>query len=765
MLKFAAVAGKVTVVQKTETPETVKAKKRKVTRFSIMVAENNKSKTQRAPATSSNMLMGRGSIAWDKPTARSTMCPGMTSAVAAAAVAPTEQDTTWAGDETTVIEEDERYEALLKLIDSLKDQLIKEKQDKLTIESEIRTELCDEFNKMMVEIETGWERRLQDEKERSKELNDWRMSKMEEAYNKKRRELREAKKAAAAAGGTGGNETALFQKDELEIMVEDKESEITSLKAEVEALRMTQKSVSDEARKNKEELTKKVYELAKAEERVSQAELEAKEAKEDAENAHAAKLASVEHNSSEPVIEDLRRQLRELDEKRAELAVANANMKELLDEAEEDYTEKVRDCERLSTQLKDADKQVMQQTLVQNELQARLDESRQLLTVSAAREEELEKTVTELEERLEAAPSADEFELAKKQRDELEASLVEVKQQNVTYAREKAELLEEISQSKTKAESDRERVERELNDELEGLKSAKKKLKQTLDEKVKELATKEGEITRLEREVKSLLQAEKQQSDVNSEIKAEVEMLRKQIKDISAESRGGGGGAKAEVTALKKRVEDLKAEAETSRVQAEALRKEDGAFDILKRQLEANEAAKAKLEEEVRVARSEAEAFDYDLKRTRGEKEALMARYEQQIKTQSEDLAKERREAQRIREVMAKSTPTKTPLKSSSKDSANVLSSEVAKLREELTQKSEIIKTLEAVMTPRKNSKSDESDGGGAEDEDKENRSKKLQRELVRLQKELDLAKASHGKEMEKAKKGYEKLIAEYKVG
>ena len=759
MLKFAAVAGKVTVVQKVETPETVKAKKRKVTRFSIMVAENNKSKTQRAPAASS-ILMGRGSIAWDKPTARSTMCPGMTS-VAAAALP--EQDTTWVGDETTVIEDDERYEGLLKLIDSLKDQLIKEKQEKLKMESEIRTELCDEFNKMMVEIETGWERRLQDEKERSKELNDWRLNKLEDAYNNKRKELREARKAAAKAGGAGGgsNETAIFQKDELEIMLEDRESEITSLKAEVEALRATQKSVSDEARKNKEEAAKKAHELAKTEKRLGDAEREAKEARKDAENAHAAKLASVENNSSEPVIEDLRRQLRELDDKRAELAVANANMKELLDEAEEDYTEKVRECERLGAQLKDADKQVMQQTLVQNELQAQLDESRQLLTVSAAREEELEKTSTELEERLEAAPSADEFELAKKQRDELEASLVEVKQQNVTYAREKAELLEEISQSKTKAESDRERVERELNDESEGLKSAKKKLKQTLDERVKELAAKECEITRLEREVKSLLQAEKQQSDVNSEIKAEVEMLRKQIKDISAESRSG---ARAEVTALKKRVEDIKAEAETSRVQAEALRKEDGAFDILKRQLDANEAAKAKLEGEVKAARSEAEAIEYDLKRTRGEKEALMARYEQQIKAQSEDLAKERREAQRIREVMAKSTPTKTPLsRNSSKDSSNLLSSEVAMLREELTQKSEVIKKLEAVMTPRKNSKSDESDGG-VEDEDKENRSRKLQMELVRLQKELDLANASHEKEMEKAKKGFEKLIAEYKV-
>ena len=364
MLKFAAVAGKVTVVQKVETPETVKAKKRKVTRFSIMVAENNKSKTQRAPAAS-NTLMGRGSIAWDKPTARSTMCPGMTSVVAAssaAAAAPSDQDATWVGDETTVIEEDERYEGLLKLIDSLKDQLIKEKQEKLKMESEIRTELCDEFNKMMVEIETGWERRLQDEKERSKELNDWRLSKLEEAYDNKRKELREARKAAAAAGGgAGGNETALFQKDELEIMVEDKESEITSLKAEVEALRATQKSVSDEARKNKEELARTAHELAKAEKRVGEAEREAKEAREDAESAHAAKLASVENSSSEPVIEDLRRQLRELDEKRAELAVANANMKELLDEAEEDYTEKVRECERLSAQLKDADKQVMQQ--------------------------------------------------------------------------------------------------------------------------------------------------------------------------------------------------------------------------------------------------------------------------------------------------------------------------------------------------------------------------------------------------------------------
>ena len=109
------------------------------------------------------------------------------------------------------------------------------------------------------------------------------------------------------------------------------------------------------------------------------------------------------------------------------LILSTDPIKELLDEAEEDYTEKVRECERLSAQLKDVDRQAMQQSLVLNEVQSQLEEARQLLTVSAAREEELEKAATELEEKLEAAPDADELELAKRRRDELEAALVEVR--------------------------------------------------------------------------------------------------------------------------------------------------------------------------------------------------------------------------------------------------------------------------------------------------------------------------------------------------
>ena len=92
--------------------------------------------------------------------------------------------------ETTVI--DQRYDGLLSVIDGLKEQLISEKQKNLllerkteSLETEVRSELCDEFNKMMVEIESGWEQRLQEEKDRASELSDWRINKVQEAYNEK----------------------------------------------------------------------------------------------------------------------------------------------------------------------------------------------------------------------------------------------------------------------------------------------------------------------------------------------------------------------------------------------------------------------------------------------------------------------------------------------------------------------------------------------------------------------------------------------------
>jgi hypothetical protein len=63
--------------------------------------------------------------------------------------------------ETNETAVDQRYNGLLAVIEDLKNQLIEEKQKNIKLEAEVRTELCEEFNKMVVEIESSWEQRLQ----------------------------------------------------------------------------------------------------------------------------------------------------------------------------------------------------------------------------------------------------------------------------------------------------------------------------------------------------------------------------------------------------------------------------------------------------------------------------------------------------------------------------------------------------------------------------------------------------------------------------
>ena len=53
------------------------------------------------------------------------------------------------------------YEVLLNLVDSLKSKLKEERTKNMTLEKNIREELCNEFNQMMVDVEQGYEKRIQ----------------------------------------------------------------------------------------------------------------------------------------------------------------------------------------------------------------------------------------------------------------------------------------------------------------------------------------------------------------------------------------------------------------------------------------------------------------------------------------------------------------------------------------------------------------------------------------------------------------------------
>ena len=263
---------------------------------------------------------------------------------------------------------------------------------------------------------------------------------------------------------------------------------------------------------------------------------------------------AVESKSDNPIMLDLERQVAESQEKLKKLEEEKQNMKELLDEAGEDFLEKSNEVSALLKTVKDQEQQIQQQTLTLTELNAQIEESRLLLTDSAQRLEEKEKQAIDLEEQLEQmTPGKEEMEELEQLKDELEASLVEAKQQIIAHEKEKSGLLLQISEIKEeklamdakdlehakkveelenlikkkiakieelqkvtnteelektlkKVESEKERVERELNDEIETEKTAKLRYKAAAEEKDKIVEDKDNEIERLEREVKSLIQ-------------------------------------------------------------------------------------------------------------------------------------------------------------------------------------------------------------------------------------------------------------------
>ncbi len=526
VMKFAAVASKVTVVQLPETPPTVvrpanNPRKRK-TRFSMMVDEH-----QAKRSNCNSTLMGRGSIAWERPAFRSTMCPTRPadSTVVDETLMEEDEEAEASVMDATIV--DQRYEGLMKLVDDLKDQLIREKQKNLTLEKEVRTELCDEFNTMLVEVEKDWEKRLQDERERTEELSEWRINKVQEVYKAKLKRKRQddEDEAAAAEDEATLNETAAFRKAEVEILLEEKTAELRCQEEKTSALQEQLSGLAKEKAKLQDELVKKGVELEKVHKAKDCASEELKECRKELE----AMKESEESKSAEPIIEDLKRQVEEGKTRVEKLEEEKKGLKELLDEAGEDFVEKKDELDKVLQTLKEQEQEMLQEKVVLTELTAQLEESRLLLQDSAARMEEREQEISDLEEAVKAA-AVKEDEL----REQLKTEEGEKSSLKVRFDAEAQELKEEIAALKEKCgqvtkkypslfmsyliqfifllkvdqkhNSEKERVERELNDEIEELKGAKKKLKAQLEEKSKGNEGLEKDVSRLEGEVKSLIQ-------------------------------------------------------------------------------------------------------------------------------------------------------------------------------------------------------------------------------------------------------------------
>ncbi len=347
VLKFSAIASKVYVEEKLpppppqplppsdcfEMPAPPGASKRpqnqnkkRKTRFSILVDNNKKS-----------LLGGRGSIAWENPLGGGGRLTSFYPGKAMAESTVINNDTTLAdftmaaggcADETVI---DTKYDGLLKIIEDLKNQLIDEKQANLKLENEVRTELCEEFNKMMVEIETSWEQRLQEEKDRATELNDWRISKLEEAY-KRKRHLQRAEESASMS--THHDQSGEIEK--LETTVKDKAKEIDQLQGQIKAMKEMHDTVLEEKKKESKANAKISQDLEAERKKVTTLEESLSKIRTELDDTNKA----LEEQSAEPKIANLEATVTELKETVEAKQAQVDDLKVLLDEAGEEYVAK-----------------------------------------------------------------------------------------------------------------------------------------------------------------------------------------------------------------------------------------------------------------------------------------------------------------------------------------------------------------------------------------------------------------------------------------
>ena len=206
------------------------------TRFSILVEKNKPIALGGQRAAGSGFFGGRGSIAWENPQLCSTIMQGPNQKPDYSVLEEEDDhdaDSDGENMDDTVIDsgKNSNVSGLLKVIENLKNELIEAKQKNIRIETETRTELCEEFNKMMVEIETDWEKKLQNEKDRAAEYSEWRIGKMQEALDEKR-------------SRQTNDETLTSEADNEEL--EQKTKELETAKCELEALKNLNCAVLEE---------------------------------------------------------------------------------------------------------------------------------------------------------------------------------------------------------------------------------------------------------------------------------------------------------------------------------------------------------------------------------------------------------------------------------------------------------------------------------------------------------------------------------------
>ena len=252
--------------------------------------------------------------------------------------------------DTTVI--DQRYDGLLNVIENLKEQLISEKQKNLmlerkteNLEKEVRAELCEEFNQMMVEIESGWEQRLQEEKDRASVLSEWRVNKVTEALIENRKKRRRSEEHDDLDADE--LETKVARIRDLEFELEEEKKQNKQQESQISAMKEVHQKIMEEQVKEREKLSRQSFEMANQQEKFKDYEDTVSRLKCELNATNEALVAQ----SAEPKIKELEQQLEKY---KKDIAVHQKDKKELetlLEEAGDEYQSKDKELSVLKDQL------------------------------------------------------------------------------------------------------------------------------------------------------------------------------------------------------------------------------------------------------------------------------------------------------------------------------------------------------------------------------------------------------------------------------
>jgi len=560
--KFASIASKVTVETYKEPPPKKVAKKS--SRFSSMI---DKGRNRILSVGGNSILSGRGSIAWEapprkksslfpasfNPNARSTIVGGVPPRLSTM-INISEMEEGEDGDETVPLAEamentvvETQYEGLLELVEELKQKLMQERNKNHNLEKEIREELCEEFNSMLVEVESGWEKRLQAEKEDAEKISEWRIGELQDVHrnrNKKRRR-----------GDDSGEFQADIDSHRLQSQLDVKGREVDDLCKELEESSQQMKAMKETTLKSKQEQDKLQMGNSKLQFELAEQQRLAAELSKRLDEEQKQKMISKDGDDSLLMAE------RTLDSVKEDLARREeevSDLRDLIQEAGDEFVSKEEELRELEKLCRAREEHVTQQGIVIQDLQGQLEESHVLLQEVNNQLEEREQRVEEMEQELDRFEKEDNkgkdgtISKLRRQVGELEGEIRLVKDKcaaSVDYSTELKETLEA--------------AEKVVEDERDRVKDAEDKMMEAQGERNQLLSVKSKLLEQLA-DLKENKLSNSQELELGIEsfdLKQQVEtltVLNKKLRDTSETIKKQNDELKAEVDKLKVLVNEQK---------------------------------------------------------------------------------------------------------------------------------------------------------------------------------------------------------------